>query len=286
MRIQKAGTITDQILLLGSRHGSMYLIMGDKYALLGGGVAWEVPRLEAQLDRFQIDRNRIQYLVISHAHHDHCGAVPYLIARYPHIQKIASPYCTHILNKSQPVHLMREVNRKILESLNRPHFHDGISLDFRPLPIERQVADGDRFDLGGHSVRVLDVSGHTQGHIAYYFEDDAILFSGDALFALGCGRLFEGSADQMCTSLQKVMALPDDTVVYCAHEYTQANAKFALSVEPQNEETTQRDSGACADASSPVEFVVPGIACVDEQGTTEGPEIDHAKRKREDHAIE
>ncbi|HJO63692.1 MAG TPA: MBL fold metallo-hydrolase, partial [Desulfobacterales bacterium] len=102
MRIQKAGTITDQILLLGSRHGSMYLIMGDKYALLGGGVAWEVPRLEAQLDRFQIDRNRIQYLVISHAHHDHCGAVPYLIARYPHIQKIASPYCTHILNKSQP----------------------------------------------------------------------------------------------------------------------------------------------------------------------------------------
>ena len=87
---------------------------------------------------------------------------------------------------------------------------------------------------------MLDVSGHTQGHIAYYFEDDAILFSGDALFALGCGRLFEGSADQMWTSLQKVMALPDDTVVYCAHEYTQANAKFALSVEPQNEELVAR----------------------------------------------
>jgi|TARA_B100002003_G_C14142225_1_gene549168 hydroxyacylglutathione hydrolase len=117
----------------------------------------------------------------------------------------------------------------------------GSSSDAARIPgIQQQVADGDRFDLGGHSVRVLDVSGHTQGHIAYYFEDDAILFSGDALFALGCGRLFEGLADQMWTSLQKVMALPDDTVVYCAHEYTQANAKFALSVEPQNEELVAR----------------------------------------------
>jgi|TARA_Y100000310_G_scaffold341149_1_gene439352 hydroxyacylglutathione hydrolase len=117
----------------------------------------------------------------------------------------------------------------------------GSSSDAARIPgIQQQVSDGDSFDLGGHPVRVLDVSGHTQGHVAYYFENDAILFSGDALFALGCGRLFEGSAEQMWTSLQKVMALPDDTVVYCAHEYTQANAQFALSVEPQNEELVAR----------------------------------------------
>lgn len=106
--------------------------------------------------------------------------------------------------------------------------------------IQQQVSDGDSFDLGGHPVRVLDLSGHTQGHIAYYFQNDAILFSGDALFALGCGRLFEGSAEQMWTSLQKVMALPEDTLLYCGHEYTQANAQFALSVEPQNEELVAR----------------------------------------------
>ena len=117
----------------------------------------------------------------------------------------------------------------------------GSSSDAARIPgIQQQVSDGDSFDLGGHPVRVLDVSGHTQGHVAYYFENDAILFSGDALFALGCGRLFEGSAEQMWTSLQKVMALPDDTVVYCAHEYTQANAQFALSVEHQNEELVAR----------------------------------------------
>ena len=70
------------------------------------------------------------------------------------------------------------------------------------------------------------------GHIAYYFESEGIAFVGDTLFALGCGRLFEGTPEMMWNSLQKLMALPDNTVVYCAHEYTQANAEFALSVEP------------------------------------------------------
>ncbi|MDK1024554.1 MAG: hydroxyacylglutathione hydrolase [Gammaproteobacteria bacterium] len=106
--------------------------------------------------------------------------------------------------------------------------------------IDEQVGDGDIYTFGNHKAKVLDVSGHTQGHIAYYFEADRILFSGDALFALGCGRLFEGSPEQMWTSLQKLIALPDDTTVYCAHEYTQSNARFALTVEPQNSELQAR----------------------------------------------
>ncbi|MCB1693069.1 MAG: hydroxyacylglutathione hydrolase [Pseudomonadales bacterium] len=101
--------------------------------------------------------------------------------------------------------------------------------------IDVQVADGDTYVFGSHTARIFDVSGHTIGHIAYYFADDAMLFCGDALFALGCGRLFEGTPAQMWTSLKKLSALPDDTAVYCAHEYTQANAKFAVTVEPQNE---------------------------------------------------
>ena len=86
-----------------------------------------------------------------------------------------------------------------------------------------------------HSVKVFDVSGHTIGHIAFHFADSDILFSGDALFSLGCGRLFEGTPAQMWQSLSKLIKLPDSTIVYCAHEYTQANAAFALSVEPENE---------------------------------------------------
>ena len=100
--------------------------------------------------------------------------------------------------------------------------------------IDVRVKDGERFAWGDQQVTVFEVPGHTTGHIAYYFADAGVAFVGDTLFALGCGRLFEGTPQQMWHSLQKLMALPDDTVVYCAHEYTQANAAFALSVEPEN----------------------------------------------------
>lgn len=106
--------------------------------------------------------------------------------------------------------------------------------------IEKALADGDRFDLGGHEVQVFDVPGHTAGHIAYYLPRDAVAFVGDTLFALGCGRLFEGTPDQMWTSLQKLIALPGETRVYCAHEYTQANAAFALTVDPDNADLRAR----------------------------------------------
>ncbi len=106
--------------------------------------------------------------------------------------------------------------------------------------IDVRVGDGETFAFGGNEAQVFDVSGHTIGHIAYYFADAGVLFCGDALFALGCGRLFEGTPAQMWDSLQKLIALPDDTVVYCAHEYTQANARFAVSVEPQNDALQER----------------------------------------------
>ncbi len=106
--------------------------------------------------------------------------------------------------------------------------------------IDIEVGDGDVYDLGGARARVLDVPGHTRGHIAYHFADSGVAFVGDTLFVLGCGRLFEGTPAQMWNSLQKLMALPDDTVVYCAHEYTQANARFALSVDPDNPALVER----------------------------------------------
>ncbi len=96
------------------------------------------------------------------------------------------------------------------------------------------LKQGDRFKLGAAEAHIFDLPGHTLGHIAYYFASEQTAFVGDTLFALGCGRLFEGTPMQMWDSLQKLIALPDETIVYCAHEYTQANAAFALSVEPQN----------------------------------------------------
>ena len=100
--------------------------------------------------------------------------------------------------------------------------------------ISVEVGDGDHFRFGKTVATVFDVPGHTRGHIAFHFAEDKALFCGDTLFALGCGRLFEGTPAQMWTSLGKLRALPDDTRVFCAHEYTQANARFALSVDPDN----------------------------------------------------
>jgi hydroxyacylglutathione hydrolase len=97
--------------------------------------------------------------------------------------------------------------------------------------LDRIVAEGDVVALGQTRLAVIETGGHTLGHIAYHDAADAIAFVGDTLFALGCGRLFEGTAEQMWASLGKLAALPGETTVYCAHEYTAANARFALSVD-------------------------------------------------------
>jgi hydroxyacylglutathione hydrolase len=101
----------------------------------------------------------------------------------------------------------------------------------RIAPLDRVVRGGDIVLLGETRFEVIDSGGHTLGHIAYHDAADGIAFVGDTLFALGCGRLFEGTPEQMWESLSRITALPDDTVVYCAHEYTAANARFALSVD-------------------------------------------------------
>ena len=98
---------------------------------------------------------------------------------------------------------------------------------------DRQVAGGDSVSLGETQFQVLESGGHTLGHIAFFDAADRVAFVGDTLFALGCGRLFEGTPEQMWDSLQRLAALPDDTKVYCAHEYTAANARFALSVDDE-----------------------------------------------------
>ncbi|HER27007.1 MAG TPA: hydroxyacylglutathione hydrolase [Rhodospirillales bacterium] len=117
----------------------------------------------------------------------------------------------------------------------------GAKSDAARIPgIDVRVSEGDTVSLGDHLARVFDVPGHTSGHNAYWFEADDALFCGDTLFSLGCGRVFEGTADQMWDSLQKLRNLPDDTLVYCAHEYTAANAAFALSVDPDNPALIER----------------------------------------------
>lgn len=117
----------------------------------------------------------------------------------------------------------------------------GPGRDTKPIPaVDRTVGGGDSIDVGSRTVRVFDVPGHTKGHIAYWFETGDALFSGDSLFSLGCGRVFEGTMAQMWASLQTLRGLPDTTRVYCGHEYTKSNAAFARSVDPNNAALDER----------------------------------------------
>ena len=101
--------------------------------------------------------------------------------------------------------------------------------------LTREVTASSSLEFAGHPIKVLETPGHTLGHITYYWPDDALAFTGDTLFSLGCGRIFEGDAETMWDSLSKIAALPGDTRVYCGHEYASSNGRFALVVEPENE---------------------------------------------------
>ena len=100
--------------------------------------------------------------------------------------------------------------------------------------MDQTVGEGDTLDVGGHKATVYDTPGHTSGHICLHFAEDKALFAGDTLFALGCGRMFEGTPAQFWSSLSKLRVLPADTRIYCGHEYTMSNAKFALSIDADN----------------------------------------------------
>jgi hydroxyacylglutathione hydrolase len=106
--------------------------------------------------------------------------------------------------------------------------------------LDRQVTEGDQVTLGAVEALVMEVPAHTAGHIAFHLPSEETVFVGDTLFAMGCGRLFEGTAEQMHRNLQRLSKLPPETRAYCAHEYTLANGRFALTVEPGNQDLVRR----------------------------------------------
>ncbi|XP_024931747.1 probable hydroxyacylglutathione hydrolase 2, chloroplastic isoform X2 [Ziziphus jujuba] len=150
------------------------------------------------------------------------------------------------------IDVLTKKNRNLTYILNTHHHHDhtggnvelkarygakviGSGLDRERIPgIDIVLNDGDKWMFAGHEVHVIDTPGHTRGHISFYFPGSGAIFTGDTLFSLSCGKLFEGTPEQMLCSLRKIMSLPDVTNIYCGHEYTLSNSKFALSIEPEN----------------------------------------------------
>ncbi|KAJ4907328.1 Hydroxyacylglutathione hydrolase 2 [Raphanus sativus] len=154
---------------------------------------------EPVIDSLQRSGRNLTYILNTHHHYDHTGGNLELKDRY---------------------------GAKVI----------GSALDRDRIPgIDIALKDGEKWMFAGHEVHVMDTPGHTKGHISLYFPGSRAIFSGDTLFSLSCGKLFEGTPKQMLASLKKIIALPDDTSIYCGHEYTLSNSKFALSIEPNNE---------------------------------------------------
>ncbi|MBE9604658.1 hydroxyacylglutathione hydrolase [Acetobacteraceae bacterium H6797] len=151
---------------------------------------------------------KLDWIILTHHHGDHIDGVADLVARY---------------------------GAKVV----------GATADEHRLPkLDQKVVEGDFFSLGESRARVIDTPGHTRGHIAFYFADGGVLLCGDTLFALGCGRLLEGTPAEMFLSLTKLAALPSETLVCCGHEYTLSNARYALTVEPDNAALQSRAAAA------------------------------------------
>ena len=170
------------------------------YVLSRGGQAVVVDPAIADPVVAWLEQHQLELVAVlqTHHHHDHIGGTPALLARWPGAQVVAA------------------------------------AADRQRIPLQTLgVADGDRFELLGQPVQVLAVPAHTRAHVAFYLPVTGDLFCGDTLFVAGCGRLFEGSPDQMWTALQRLTALPDRTRIWCAHEYSAGNLRWALTqVEP------------------------------------------------------
>ncbi|MDX6806740.1 hydroxyacylglutathione hydrolase [Terrihabitans rhizophilus] len=177
--------------------------LADNYAVIvkEGSTVFLVDAPEAAPIRDQLDEDgwRITHILITHKHDDHIAGIAELVEAF-------SP----------------EVIGPAAEAGSIPG-------------LTRTVREGDVVEVGPLWADVYDTPGHTLGHVVFHFPELKLLFSGDTMFALGCGRLFEGTPAQMWDSLRKLRQLPDDTIVYSGHEYTLSNARFAVSIDPANE---------------------------------------------------
>ncbi|KAE8694887.1 putative hydroxyacylglutathione hydrolase 2, chloroplast [Hibiscus syriacus] len=179
--------------------------LGDNYAYLlhdvDTGTVGVVDPSEAEpvIDALSRKDWNLTYILNTHHHHDHTGGNTELKARY---------------------------GAKVIGS--------GIDKDRIP-GIDILLNDGEKWMFAGHEVKIMETPGHTRGHISFYFPGSRAIFTGDTLFSLSCGKLLEGTPEQMLSSLQRIMLLPDDTNIYGGNEFTMSNLKFALSIEPKND---------------------------------------------------
>ena len=186
-------------------HIRQFKCLDDNFGVLvhdsetGATAAIDVPEAGPVLAELAAARWNLTEILVTHRHKDHIGGIPEVKAKFP--------------------------GARVIVPQGEADQIPGYDL---------KVGEGDVVRIGQLSAKVIETPGHTVGHIVYWFEEENLLFAGDTLFAMGCGRVFETPADVMWNSLMKLAALPEETELYCGHEYTLANGRFALTMEPGN----------------------------------------------------
>ncbi|GAB6910128.1 hypothetical protein DESC_200007 [Desulfosarcina cetonica] len=219
---QNPGAVNDHLVLLGTRENNVYLLKGDVHMLVGGGCQWIVRELMEQIQAWKIDMQRVKYLFIGHSHFDHCGAVPFLQKRYPHLEVLASRPADKYFNMPKAVHNARTFGRQALQQMGVANEFEGISLDFDTIRVKRVLRDGDRLDLGqGMVATVFETPGHSRCAMTLYLEKQKWLFPSDALsLPIDNGRQFACTASESFVeymhSLNRMDALD---VELCAWEH-------------------------------------------------------------------
>jgi hydroxyacylglutathione hydrolase len=189
----------------------LFQCLSDNFGLLahdpgtGATVSFDAPEADPIVAALEARGWRLTEIWITHHHHDHIGGVAALKSRFPDVRVVGARKDAHRLPQ-----------------------------------LDHAVVDGDVIALGRSSARVLETPGHTLGHVCYHLPAQGVVVTGDTLFSLGCGRVMEGDMPMMRASLMRLAALPAETTVYCGHEYTLANGRFALTVDPANSALRER----------------------------------------------
>jgi glyoxylase-like metal-dependent hydrolase (beta-lactamase superfamily II) len=181
MWIREPGKVTERLDFLGASENCLYLLRGNDMMIIGGGMSWIVPSLEIQFSKMDFDPKKLKYLVVSHSHFDHCGAVPYVKKKFPHIQILASAYAEKIFAKEKAVNFIAVTNKYAIDRLGLQSEYEKLDLKFDGIHVNRIITEKDIVDLGdGIEVHFLEVPGHTQCSIAAYVPKLKALFPADA----------------------------------------------------------------------------------------------------------
>jgi len=191
MWIKEPGKVNDNLDFLGTYDNCVYVLKGDEYMIIGGGIAAIAPTLERQLSTLQLEPEKVKYLLITHSHFDHCGAVPYFKQKFPHLKIIASAYAAELLVKEKVIDTITQFNKRIIDLKGLQAEYEKLNLQFKGIEVDHIVKENDIIELGDEiNVHIVEAPGHTKCSIAVYVPKLQALFPSDSL------PLPSGSGDQ------------------------------------------------------------------------------------------